>query len=56
MMRAAYYAPYAIHHNWTPRQVDEIPADILPYLLPVESVLREYMDEMAEKKAKAKHG
>jgi hypothetical protein len=56
MLRAAYYAPYAIQHNWTPEQVDRIPADILPYLLPVEGVLRQYMDEQAEMKAKAKYG
>lgn len=42
MLRALRYAPYAIRHHWTPKQVDEeIPADIEPYLLDVENLLQE---------------
>lgn len=42
MLRALRYAPYAIRHDWTPKQVDEeIPADVEPYLLDVEVVLQE---------------
>jgi hypothetical protein len=42
MMRALRYAPYAIRHHWTPKQVDEeIPADVEPYLLDVEALLEE---------------
>lgn len=54
MLRAAFYAPFAIRHHWTPEQVDRIPAEILPYVLPVENVLREFMDE--EAKRRARHG
>lgn len=42
MLRALHYAPYAIRHDWTPKQVDEeIPADIEPYLLDVEAILQQ---------------
>jgi hypothetical protein len=42
MLRALRYAPYAIRHHWTPKQVDEeIPADVEPYLLDVEALLED---------------
>lgn len=40
------YALYARKYNWTPQQVDEIPLDIEPWMLPVGALL----DEIAEEK------
>lgn len=52
MLRSLRYAQYAIRHHWTPRQVDqEIPADIEPYLLDVENVIREEAELRAKREA-----
>lgn len=42
--------PYAINHNWTPKQVDEeIPAHLRPYWNEVYTVMMEIRAEMQKK-------
>lgn len=35
MLRALHYLPYAKEFGYTPDQVDELPADVEPYMLPL---------------------
>jgi hypothetical protein len=46
LLRIAHYMPFAVNHNWTPKQVDtEIPAHMLPDWNGVENVYRELKAE-----------
>lgn len=49
MARALSYAPYAARHHWTPDQVDNLPADVLPWLLDVERVIEQDADRRRER-------
>lgn len=49
-MRAAIYAPFTMRHHWTPKQIDEeIPLDVRPWLLEVESMIKEIAEEKYRK-------
>ena len=45
------YAPLMVKHHWTPKQIDEeVPASLLPWIIPVENLLEELGIAQAEKR------
>lgn len=49
-MKIAYYVPFAINHDWTPKVVDEqVPAHMLPDWAAVEDLYHEIERDAAKK-------